>query len=314
MKAFLFFLLFATNAFADFKSDYQYFLTKDEKLTAAEISEAQQFNFVLIAGFLNELGSKDYFLNVQNHLSDLGIKSERIYPSSLKTAEDNSNWLAQQLEEKFITGERRPLITVGHSKGGQESIITSLDHPELILSGKVARVVTLQSAIAGNELFKNIPFGSLFSRYALIPQLRALNPEKLVHVISERLVKLAQHNPETYAQISKATHFIISSKTVDEIALSIRPSGYIISGRDQTPTDGLVATKHMFLQNFGTVLGELERVDHLDLVSKANDESEIRARAFTYALVRHSLNSMRGETQQYQQLTQKMKEKFSCDY
>ena len=70
--------------------------------------------------------------------------------------------------QKIHAKIKLPIILVGHSKGGAESMYLALRYPELLISGIIERVVLIHPALGGSPLADNVAnniMGRSFTKY-----------------------------------------------------------------------------------------------------------------------------------------------------
>ena len=108
---------------------------------------------VLVSGFINELGGPIggyFYAAVDAVKKDLEMTTTLFLP---KTPAFSTNITAiYHAVLEAYEKEQKPVILIGHSKGGEEILHTILRHPDLMLENKVDRVLLIQSAIQGVSL------------------------------------------------------------------------------------------------------------------------------------------------------------------
>lgn len=111
---------------------------------------------IFVAGFWNE-GTTPFLryfgAGLEAAQEDLHMTAIRFYPKSYSfkgNAEELSKLVVDSYEQ-----HHKPVILIGHSKGGLECLYVALKHPDLILNGIIERMVLLQAAIHGTQLLEN---------------------------------------------------------------------------------------------------------------------------------------------------------------
>jgi pimeloyl-ACP methyl ester carboxylesterase len=109
---------------------------------------------LFVAGVMNELTVplENYFPdNIRSIERELGYSHTQFRPSSRKSVPTNAEIIFAKINEIY-NQVQKPLIIVAHSKGAAETFYCILAHPELILGGKVDRVILYQASIGGSPI------------------------------------------------------------------------------------------------------------------------------------------------------------------
>jgi pimeloyl-ACP methyl ester carboxylesterase len=230
---------------------------------------------VFVAGFMNEL-IPGYFTDNVAVTEQLGGTSSVLFPPSGDSLARDVERIRSELA--FRQGEK--VVLVGHSKGGAAVLLTVLEHPELILSGKVSCVVALQGAIGGSPLadalHKVRPLRS--------PGLTSLTTGGAKAAFTTALRGVEALTAEQQEQLFSRIFYVRSAHQANAIAAELSVSELLLRG--QGPNDGLVSSSNMKL-GMGVDLGVLD-ADHaaLTVSSFLSVSSQEERRAFTLALYR----------------------------
>lgn len=315
MRAALFFiwiLFLGMNSYAQMDVDLKKFMQSSYE-TPALLSEKNlsQYNFVLIGGYMNEAARDHYLVYNAEFLKKLGAGgATTLFPSSFASVGNNRKYLADKFNEIYQAGGGKPLILIGHSKGGLEALATLLAYPQFVENKIVASAIIVQSPLLGNAYIDRQGFaGRIFSHaLELSPGHYSLSTTEVKKVISDEIEKLP---PKTRATLSRAVKYVVGSVPPEQFSRALKISSYAL--RIDVEYDGLVAKHDMWISDFGTVIGDL-KTDHLEHVlgkeiflgEKYNAK---KVEAFTMALVLHALRSRNSvHMREYRELTRKLDE------
>ena len=180
---------------------------------SSELRESLKDKLVIfVAGFWNEASTPflRYFGAALEAVQEgLQMKAIRFYPKSyaFKTNVDDLYKLVVDSYEKY----HLPIILIGHSKGGLECLHVTLEHPELVLDGKVERVVLLQATIHGTPLFADNPtnWANWFTKNILarfVEGYKSLEPEEAKKGVEEAFNHFKNYLKELFEQKSETYH------------------------------------------------------------------------------------------------------------
>ena len=262
-------------------------LTKNpEALSPENFAMLRQFHIIFVGGFTNEL-LRGYFAENKKALNDMGIKTvSTVFPPSGKEVEANADALDKTLREKYREGGRKPIILVGHSKGGVETLLWAIRHPDLITDGKVASVVIMQSPVDGATMVDEVR-NTVGDRVLnlFLPYHRgfvSMSAPELRAAVQENINTLTAHGRE---YISRRVFYVRSWVKTGETTIALKPTQiYLKNGHG--PNDGLVLLKEQRIKDFGRDLGIVE-ANHVELIARSSyysdgDPAEIRG--FTQGL------------------------------
>jgi triacylglycerol esterase/lipase EstA (alpha/beta hydrolase family) len=117
---------------------------------------------VFVDGLFNEAAQL-----VGNYFCDNITEAERVGFSYSHLGYLSSVSIPENADKLFVDIQRiyaqlqKPILLIGHSKGGAECLYTVLKYPELLLSNIIDRVVVIHGAIGGSHFF-------VFITYALL--------------------------------------------------------------------------------------------------------------------------------------------------
>lgn len=266
---------------------------------------------ILISGILNELKRGRYFAEAYTALKqEMGFASvQAIYPSSLISVSDNSEILTQSLFREDGA------IVIAHSKGGAESLLAVLHHPNLILDGHIDRLVLVQAAIGGSPLANAIVDGAEWDDLLapnplahLLGQwkgLRSLRPQVIQPLFREALSDCAKRlTAKQFQMLSDRIFYVRGSQYFNPAlpfsdhnqlaALAVPTGAYLDRFNDrhfanvaEGDNDGFVIERDQKLDGIGVDLGILY-ADHFDLFEQVatSNASPLVERAFIRAVVR----------------------------
>ncbi len=279
------------------------------QLSSPRLEQVSEFTFLFVGGYGNELARDHYFQTNVQVVREMGAFAKTFFPSSLRSAAGNIESLRHAVLDAHREGGGKPVVLIGHSKGGLESLATVLAHPELIREGVVANVVTVQSPIGGNALGdQSGTVARLLARAIALssPSFRSLQTEGIRSVIADRISEMSESEKADYRLVSRAVRYVISHKDVADSSLGIQKLAKLAS--PAILNDGLVAKQDMWIPGFGTILGELY-LDHLEAVVGRPVSGVVesfyadRVRAFTTSLVLNLMKSRNPKNREYRALT-----------
>jgi len=311
IKSFVVTVLGVASAPAEMNSDFErYSVNPHAPLAWQHTAEIDQYHWVLVGGFFNETVRKEYFSENAKVLSEIGAtKVSRIFPSSFHSASFNAKRLNNQLMELYHQGGRRPIVLIGHSKGGLESMACVLEFPELISKNIVAEVVLIQAPLGGNKLTDSQGIlRRLLIRTVLSPTAySSLQTDDIQKIVTDKVNKLASTLRQ---RLSQHIHYVLSSKPANQMGRALKAAARL-STTMTVPYDGLVTRQDMWLSGFGEILGDMKNVDHLEFVLApgslvADNSSRNNVRGFTKSLVANLFKSKRPGNTEFKTLTQKI--------
>lgn len=286
------------------------FAMEQETLQKAwEKEEAQGFSsvdaqilankhIIFVAGFMNELTDLlgNYFDDNKRAVERFGGTHSYIGPSSKLSIAENANLIYKQIVG-IAHREQKPLILVGHSKGGATILHILYEHPELILNGYVDKALLIQAALGGSPLADNAS-GIFFTMMSSIlsPNTNTLSMNTSLSTFNSAhsLYKIGLKTFAKDAILSKkdlhkcisSRIFYVRSQTDKELSFGLK----LILGVLQDTADnyfknhdGLLSLDAQFDPRVGIDLG-IVRADHIDLtVSIVSNVSSQRREAFMRA-------------------------------
>jgi pimeloyl-ACP methyl ester carboxylesterase len=230
---------------------------------------------LFVAGFLNE-AIPGYFAVNAKVSRELGATTSVLAPPSSLSLEDNTALVVRELER--LTQYQRGLVLLGHSMGGASSLLAVLEHPELVLDGRVECVIVVQGAIGGSPLADTLS--------PLVPSmqgLESLSTTRAAAVFDAHLAALDQRlSAEDRARFFSRVFYVRSFHADGSVAAELMLTERVL--RRRGPNDGLLVSDAMRLPD-GVDLGALE-ADHASLTVSGplSARSATSQRRFTLAL------------------------------
>ncbi len=254
------------------------------------------YHIVFVDGIMNE--SADligvYFTDNIAELQELGISYSHLGYSSLVSIPYNANTLVSDLEN-IARKVKKPIILVGHSMGGGESLYAILRKPELMLSHKVEKVILLEAAIGGSLIANSCRMFAQFLGIDMLlgeglkclrQEVARANFSVLYPIFVNRLDSASRED------ISKRVFYVRSSipshKSLSWGLQTVR-AFFDPKALQGTQNDGLLTVENQILglfPEFGVDLGIIPG-DHIEWVVSGifSKSTEARRRAFTRALL-----------------------------
>jgi hypothetical protein len=258
---------------------------------------------------MNEAVRDQYFtLNVEI-LESLGAGAvTRLFPSSLVSVRRNREYLAKKFFDAYTGHGIKPLIIIGHSKGGLETLATLLAYPQFVEQGIVSQAILVQSPLMGNAFNDRQGLvGRTISNFLSVsPGHFSLGTAEINSMIEDRIDRLPR---TTRSRLSRAVSYVVSSEAPERHSRALRLSNRAL--KIDIDFDGLVAKLDMWIPNFGTVIGDL-KADHIEyvlgkelLLGERFDPEKIKA--FTTSLVLNAFQNQNGDSREYKNLTERLK-------
>ncbi|MBK7962584.1 MAG: hypothetical protein IPK04_16160 [Bdellovibrionales bacterium] len=249
------------------KSDFEFSMPQHQGVAIEEFKREygevlNQSQFLLVGGFGNEMARPYYLTDNVKALNRMGVTTvNKFFPSSFHSVVWNTKVIYEEIIRRHQETPGKPLVLIGHSKGGLEVLATVLEYPELVLDGIVKEVILIQAPLGGNTMAdKQGPFNKLFLAAALsMTAYGSLQTPDINEVISKKIEGMDR---ETRGALSGVVKYITSSKPPKDMGGFLRTIAVRFNPR--VSFDGLVATQDMSLPDFGSVIGDLKDFDHLE--------------------------------------------------
>lgn len=273
-------------------------------------------HIIFVDGLLNEAAQLvgSYFCDNITEAERVGFSHDHLGYLSSESIPENADKLFVDVQ-KIYAHIKKPIVLIGHSKGGAECLYTVLKYPELLLSNIIDRVVIIHGAIGGSPLADNVCdnfMGRTFTQYldvgllSLQPETARSNFQEIFKSFKE-IISLQQSNqnnltpndpwggiPNSHTSdldlledLSSRIFYIRGqSPPEDEISWGVKFVLFFCKqGLDSSiPNDGLLYCSDQMLSGFGTDLGIID-ADHIDLVigGMVTVSDSERRKAFTRA-------------------------------
>ena len=265
-------------------------------LSWAVENHLQDFRFVLVAGFLNEVFPGAFSENV-SELTRLGVPKERIYtlyPSSSETYLSNSHWLRQQLENIEEKGSGR-IVLIAHSRGAVDVLADAIQN-EAWTKRNVAAIFLFNGPFGGSPLANymegdapiagpSMPkkardlaylYGSA-SQLLIKPYAESGLREMTLERSNSFWKRLLAEFPQAPSELGPFIYYVKARFVPDGTDPFMYATGTYLSTY-YGDNDGIVLTKDQFLPEIGSVLAVLD-CNHNDLVSSSSYGSSTNIRA-----------------------------------
>lgn len=300
------FLVLSINSFAsDFQADFRSYRNVNQ---LAQVGSLPQFEYVFVAGFLNE-GLVGYFAENIAALQRAGIPRDRIHvlkPSSGRGVLANLPSLTRDLQRIYQSSGRQ-LVIIAHSKGALETLALVVSHSKLFLTA-VKRVYLVQGALGGSgvadyisgsgpEADRRMPltewlwFKAMGRSAKLLDRVINKGIAALTHSNSRKLWNdLLKKHGRPSAELSEKVKYIAGAEHPSRMAEAVDCTGWYLHTQFGL-NDGLVAVRDQYFQDFGQLLGILE-ADHADLMTPrpiSNTPASVRY-GLMYAILKNLQN------------------------
>jgi hypothetical protein len=285
-------------------------LWKQEKLNPAVLEDEgvtqilKNRHVFFVSGLMSEyanLINNYYSDNIKVVRKEYHAKTTYYSPSSSVSIPKNAAKLHIKIKENYDRGGQKPLIVIGHSKGGAELLYMIFEHPELILDGVIDRVVLIQSAIGGSPLVENPSFRMKATSCFSNPNFKTLRPSvanknfkhayKVFHDFLDKEFKIGSVlYLEKYQEISNKIFYFRSAANPESEAKQISTGIKFVLAMvgkkldKDRPNDGLLYVEDQIFPEIGIDLGILES-DHTGFTGSSFSATKKKDRkAFTRAL------------------------------
>ena len=231
---------------------------------------------VFVAGFMNEL-IPGYFTDNVAVSRELGAETSTVFPPSSRSLLED----VTQIETEVAAHADRSVVLVGHSKGGAGVLLTVLERPELVLSGRVECVIVLQGAIGGSPLADAL----VHLRPLRRPGLQSLTTMLSHDTFKSAMGSLTERlTPDERTFLFSRIFYVRSAHRQSALAAELALSELLLKSKGEN--DGLLPPEEMKLDD-GVDLGVLD-ADHaaLTVSSFLSVTTPEERRAFTTALYR----------------------------
>ena len=231
---------------------------------------------IFVAGFLNEL-IPGYFVDNVAVTQELGADTSTLFPASSRSLADDVGLI----ENELAAHSQKKVVLVGHSKGGAGVLLTVLEHPELVLSGKVECVIVVQGAVGGSPLADALTGPRPRRAVGLTSLTTGSSHDTFVSALDMLDARLS---PKEREFLFSRVFYVRSAHREGALAAELALTELVL--RPKGANDGLLSPEQMKLEQ-GVDLGVLDS-DHASLMvsSFLSVTTTEERRAFTTALYR----------------------------
>lgn len=238
-------------------------------------------HFLFVGGFLNETIPGYFVDNMAVVRDELGAEVSTLFPPSAGSLDVDAVMIRDEVG-RISDSTQRAVVLVGHSKGGAGVVLAVLRYPELVSSGRVERVISIQGALHGSPLADGLV---------------ASLPMPLVHQAFQGLSTLTRAKADAAFRASPMraelsgwyqdhVFYVRSAETTGQVSTELALSHAFVARYGSGRNDGLLLEEDMRLEGVGTDLGVL-RGDHAAFVvsSPLSNGTVATRKAFTRALI-----------------------------
>jgi len=259
------------------------------KPTEAEQAYATQFQYVFVAGILNEIIG-GYLVENSRALQRMGVDKSDIHiinPPSDKSVEDNSIWLMGKLKE-IVLGSSKPVVIIGHSKGCAESLLAAVQNLDFTKE-HVRALVLIQGALLGSPITEDLadskglpePPGTTNRQWTKIYELtktstrtglqgmlkRGLGSIRRDESIA-RWKRIEATHPGALQALSDRIFYLRTHKDVQDLTLVLKMTGHWLHAH-YGRSDGMMLIDDQRLEGIGRDMLIMSGADHSDLTVSA---------------------------------------------
>ena len=288
----------------DFTRWYEQRLRGPLQVSREQIQKARSFHYVLVKGFLGEVGG-GYYADNRNELQAWGVPNSHIdivSPSSHRSFVDNLPLLTNKFGKHFVGDEK--LVIIAHSRGAVDTLAWALYNAGPIQK-YVKDIFLLQGAFGGSGVADYFAgcgheVDSRMEKYTtLFPILRNIYYGYYLNLwLGTGLGSLRRDNSSRFWRqmlsrfqdqiplIRDKIHFVTASiSDPDRASFILRPTAWYLKTY-YGPNDGLVAIDDQAIEEVGNIVLATEG-DHADFSSPQpiSGRPPIYRHAFTSAAV-----------------------------
>ena len=282
-------ILLTFSLFAKLSDSWQKEILTPSKISAKMKSFFSTKQVLFVTGYMTEGIDivTDYFEdNAEVLKKDFGIHSFILEQKSQQSIETNADLIYFKILELYEKNNKKPIILIGHSKGGAEALFTALQDYDLLLKGIVEKVVIIQGAVLGSPVATYFTTDFLGKLTSPLKGLTSLNEQVMNAKFQERTSKLKMAlSPFKFNLVSQKIYYVRSYKNRSDVSPILYFTHRYLE-KTGGKNDGLLLLKDQYLEQIGVDLCVLY-ADHADLtVTSPLSTMPREARyAFTRALM-----------------------------
>lgn len=273
-------LSFSSNKFTE---NYFSFLQNRPDAPIIQLDQVKKFEYVFVAGFLNE-GVIGYFKDNKKALLRAGIPKKQIHiinPSSSRSFSKNIPSILKKLK-RIKNSKNNELVVIAHSKGAAEVLALAVSHSKFI-EDNIHKIYLVQGAFKGSGVADYIQgSGPRMSKNAPLKErlwfkLAGRTAKIMGPIINNGLTSLTHEYANNYWKkafvnfgypsniLSQRIGYITSHEHPNFMAEVVDCTGWYLH-TSFGKNDGLVELKDQYFKNFGNLLITL-KADHTDLMT-----------------------------------------------
>lgn len=277
----------------------------DEKPDTDVIARLKGTHVVLIGGLgssaMNGLEKafgvaegKRYFGNFKKVLESHGITATIHHPET-ETIEASAQKLLQLVPKLYREGGDKPLVLVGHSRGGLVATRVLLDAPVLLEKNVIAKAVTLQSPVNGNALddlstWAMARAGTGWMKPEGNFGLKALETESIQKTMGEAFARLPAGDQK---RVSDAVVWVTGTTDASDSFFE-RTNARTLTER-AGPNDAFVALRDQRREDYGTLGAYFNDLSHKQAVFVDDSLQERRRNnAFVHTMMEIMSENLAG--------------------
>jgi len=265
------------------------------------LTKVKGHHYGFVTGILGELIRNDstnqgyYGKTLETLHDDFGVDSAAVfYPASYNSIEQNAPVVHDWLEAEYIRGGNLPMVILAHSKGAAETLLAVLQNPDLVLSGKIDRLVFVQGAFQGSHIADAAvkagkDLGTLWPGLGSVTTSYVQDMFRLALADFRSKVSIADQN-----LISSKISYVRSWQEMGDISHMLAACHFFLSS-NFGPNDGTLLTAEEKLEGIGTDWGMLQ-ADHRALVATDDKGEALEGNRIKHAFARTFLHLLFDET------------------
>ena len=249
---------------------FDYFKSHPRSFVDENVAEQlAEMHVVLVAGYggpyvkagedlLNREEEKRYFGQLKKNLEIVGASVTVIHPHAV-TIEASAEKLIRRAPELYRAGGNKPLVILGHSRGGMVALETAIKAPQLIRKGIIKKFATLQSPVNGNGL---LGAGIEVAARAGLGFLKPAGNLGLGALGGENIQRL--FGASAFRRLPLADQKLVSDSILWFVGGTEKALGMLKTVMG--PSDGLVALRDQRRKEYGFIGGYFNKVSHVNAI------------------------------------------------
>lgn len=234
------------------------FFLNHQGFIEAHADTIDETQFIFVDGIFGDY-LKQNFGPAFHHLDSEHPAAEKIVirPKTDNAIEVNAELTFQKINEFRFTSAKKKTVIVAHSKGGAETLVMLLRHPEAIRLWGLEKVVLVSAPLAGTDVIDvvqhfcaDVPKSTCDELYQRLPVLDAFTPVKMKALVTESMNRPSSADRALLE--SKIYYVRTQMKETDFYSPLYFPHTYLsLIHPEEKQNDGIIATRNELIYEHG---------------------------------------------------------------